>query len=134
MLSGLNTDTPYQGETYHIQTEDGGHRNPVITTHVFVKGAVQFSKKTSYADIIKAESLNDILRDLMNQQHHTTIKALLSGVLMERKLKAGGPVPVETAVQSQSTPVSQPRPKGPKKGLDEMISDYLADKERRGAP
>lgn len=130
MISGLNTDTEYQGKTYHIQTEDGGRRSPVITTQVFYKGAILFTKKTSYSDILKADIVENIVRDLMKQQHTQVIRELLSGKLLEKK-------PVQSPPSAPSTPATQPSlislpPRDSvKKNLDDLILDYLVSKEEK---
>ena len=129
MISGMNTETEYQGKVYHIQTEDGGRQNPVITTQLFFKGAILFTQRTRYADIIKAEYLGDLVKDLMKQQHTQIIKDLLSGKLLEKKtaqLQSTGKSP-QTELKS---PPSQNQAKA-KKNLDELILDYLAGKKEK---
>lgn len=59
MLTGYNTNLKVKGGIYHIQTEDGGINNPVITTLLYSKGAILASKKVSYADIIKVDPIPD---------------------------------------------------------------------------
>lgn len=76
MLCGYNNNVLIKGEVFHIQTEDGGTKNPVITTIVFKAGQVVLSKKTNYADIIKFEKLETALKELMKEQHIATLKAL----------------------------------------------------------
>ena len=76
MLSGYNNNIMIAGEVFHIQTEDGGTKNPVISTVVFKDGQVVLSKKTNYADIIKFEELGLALRNIMKDQHIATLKAL----------------------------------------------------------
>jgi len=125
----MNTETEHQGKVYHIQTEDGGRQNPVITTQLFFKGAILFTQKTSYADIIKAQYLGDIVKDLMKQQHTQIIKDLLSGKLLEKKTAQ----PQSAGKSPQTEPKSPPprnQDKSPK-SLDELILDYLADKKEK---
>ncbi len=88
MLLGLNQNIKYRGELYHIQTEDGGRKNPVITTLVFKDGMIVASRKTSYADILKFERLDEVVKELMQEQHLSLIKALLNGELDERLKKS----------------------------------------------
>ena len=76
MLSGYNNNVMIKGEVFHIQTEDGGTNNPVISTVVFKAGQVVLSKKTNYADIIKFEKLGSALKEIMKEQHIATLKAL----------------------------------------------------------
>lgn len=76
MLSGFNNILKYKGNIYHIQTEDRGLKNPVISTVVFREGKVIASKQTSYADIIKFEKLEIVLKSLMKEQHMLVLKML----------------------------------------------------------
>jgi hypothetical protein len=76
MISGYNNNVLIKGEVFHIQTEDGGTNNPVISTVVFKAGQVVLSKKTNYADIIKFEKLETALKEIMKEQHIATLKAL----------------------------------------------------------
>ena len=76
MISGYNNNVLIKGEVFHIQTEDGGTKNPVISTVVFKAGQVVLSKKTNYADIIKFEKLEAALKEIMKEQHIATLKAL----------------------------------------------------------
>jgi len=130
----MNTETEYQGKTYHIQTEDGGRKSPVITTQLFIKGAILFSQKTSYADIIKAEFLENIVRDMMKQQHSQVIKELLSGKLLGKKpvqpqTSTTQPTAKSPQVEPKSVP-SQKEGKSPK-SLDDLILDYLVGKKEK---
>ncbi len=76
MISGYNNNVLIKGEVFHIQTEDGGTKNPVISTVVFKAGQVVLSKKTNYADIIKFEKLGAALKEIMKEQHIATLKVL----------------------------------------------------------
>jgi hypothetical protein len=76
MISGYNNNILIKGEVFHIQTEDGGTKNPVISTVVFKAGQVVLSKKTNYADIIKFEKLGAALKEIMKEQHIATLKVL----------------------------------------------------------
>ncbi len=79
MLAGYNTNISYKGDTYHIQTEDSGIKNPIIVTLLYSKGAILTSKKTSYAHILEDKDYKEKIKGLMKQQHKTMIKELLSG-------------------------------------------------------
>ena len=80
MLAGYNTNISYKCDTYHIQTEDSGVKNPVIVTLLYSKGAIITSKKTSYAHIVNDQDYKEKIKGLMKQQHKTMIKELLSGM------------------------------------------------------
>jgi hypothetical protein len=52
MLGGFNTNIRYQQRLYHVQTEDGGADSPSIVTLLYQGGAILFSKKRSYEDLL----------------------------------------------------------------------------------
>ena len=52
MHNGFNTNVPYKGKMYHVQTEDGGARNPVLTTMLYHKGEILATEKSSYAEVL----------------------------------------------------------------------------------
>ena len=79
MNFGHNQNVNYNGETYHVQTEDGGRNNPFITTLVFKNGTVLASRRVGYADIIVSGELDRVVREVMREQHSSVIKDLLAG-------------------------------------------------------
>ena len=79
MRFGMNQNVDYKGAVYHVQTEDGGDKNPLVTTLLFKDGVILASKKTSYADIIKSEKLDSIVKGLIKEQHASVVNALLAG-------------------------------------------------------
>ena len=81
MLSGFNTNFRYRGVLFHVQTEDSGHGNPHIITHLFHGGNILASRKSEYADLLggaEAE-LEDAVRKRMEAQHKTMLKSLSRG-------------------------------------------------------
>ena len=111
MQLGFNNDVVYKGEVFHVQTEDGGRKNPVITTTLFRGGTVVVSRKTSYGDIIKFERLEEVVREVMREQHLSVIEDLQKGrydrlIWGERQ---------ETGLKERS--------------MDEIILEYLASEE-----
>ncbi len=79
-LTGFNHNIKYKAKVYHVQTEDSGVNNPHIITHLFVGGHILASKKTSYADILNAENLAEVVRELMEEQHKEMLRNLINGV------------------------------------------------------
>lgn len=79
-VTGFNHNIKHKGKVYHVQTEDSGVNNPHIITHLFVGGNILASKKTSYADILKAENLSEVVRELMEEQHKAMLRNLVNGV------------------------------------------------------
>jgi hypothetical protein len=80
LVTGFNHNIKHKGKQYHIQTEDSGLENPHIITHLFVGGNILASKKTSYADIVSAENLAQVVRELMEEQHKEMLRNLVNGV------------------------------------------------------
>jgi hypothetical protein len=157
MLTGYNTDFKCQGKIYHVQTEDGGVNSPFITSLLYFQGAILASRKTSYADILKADCLDDVVRDLMMEQHKQIIRDLMQGKLdlnnapHESTYKpaaapkpAPAPKPVQAAPSAPApAPVKQEAPAAPKtsppvakeeevkeKSLDDIILDFLVTEQK----
>jgi len=79
LITGFNTDIKHKDRVYHIQTEDKGLQNPYIESLVYVGGEILASKKTSYADQLKAGVDEKFIGGLMEQQHRTMIAAIKRG-------------------------------------------------------
>jgi len=145
MLTGYNTDFKFQGKVFHCQTEDGGTSSPYITSLLYHQGAILASRKTSYADILKADCLDEVVRELMMEQHKQMIRDLLQG-----KLDLGN-APHEATYQPADATKEAPAPKAvpakeipaPKnaeppgagedlkeKSLDDIILDFLAQEQK----
>jgi hypothetical protein len=141
MLTGYNTDFKFQGQVYHCQTEDGGHNNPYITSLMYHQGAILASRKTSYADIIKADCLDDVVRELMMEQHKQMIRDLMQGKL-ETNVNApqseapAAPVKAAPAAPAPAPEVKKAPPPPPKpeeikeKSLDDIILEFLEQEDK----
>ncbi len=148
MLTGYNTDFKFQGKVYHCQTEDGGVNSPFITSLLYFQGAILASRKTSYADILKADCLDEVVRELMMEQHKQMIRDLMQGKLNANNApheatyqstaaqnaapKAAAPctapVKKETAPRTApSAPPPPPKEEPKEKSLDDIILDLLAE-------
>ena len=114
MLTGFNTDFKYKGIVYHVQTEDNGVNNPTIITLLYQGGAILASRKVSYADILKYEKLEMVVKDLMENQHKQVIKDLIAGKFS----KDSAPDKSEPDVKITKT-------------LDDVILDYLSSDEEK---
>lgn len=130
MLSGINTDIQFKGEVYHVQTEDGGANNPIITTLLFKGGAIFSSKKTNYAEILQSPSYQEVLKKLMKEQHKNMVRDLAAG-----KFQTPAPKEFREDRSAPDAKVPSPEPASPqkvsqKKSLDDLILDYLSEKEK----
>ncbi|MGN6186376.1 MAG: hypothetical protein ACTHQM_22310 [Thermoanaerobaculia bacterium] len=137
MITGFNTDIKHNEKVYHVQTEDKGVGNPYIESLVYVGGEILASKKTSYAEQLKAGGIDEKwIGGLMEQQHRTMIAAIKRGrfdqpadvtkTSVPRPDTAAGvafeqtPVPATTRAQQGPIVVDE------EKTLDQVIIDYLA--------
>jgi hypothetical protein len=118
-VTGFNHNIKHKGKVYHVQTEDSGVNNPHIITHLFVGGNILASKKTSYADIVGAENLPQVVRELMEEQHKEMLRNLINGVYENAETAhsrayqpgqlADGPVPPPPP-QAVVQPIPKPPP------------------------
>ena len=143
MLTGYNTDFKFDGKIYHCQTEDGGINSPFITSLMYHQGAILASRKTSYEDIIKADCLEDVVRELMMEQHKQMIRDLMQG-----KLQVNANAPPQAATATKASVPNAPAPAAPapeakkapptparveetrEKSLDDIILEFLEQEDR----
>ncbi len=128
MVVGFNHNIRYKNEIFHIQTEDGGIKNPFITTLLYIGGTIIASKKTGYADIIKVEMLEQVVEDLMKEQHKEMLRRLKSGEFDDRAFAGSHASESRQQQESSEAPAASTDPGGPsetKQNLDEIILDYL---------
>jgi hypothetical protein len=150
MVGGFNHNFRYKGEVYHVQTEDGGLKSPNIITLLYKGGTILASKKTSYADITKADHLERIVEELMKEQHREMLRRLKSGDLDAVLPAAGAPAavpvapppvaseplappPITATSQPPSRPAAVSAPQGrpmAEASLDEIILSYLVGDEQ----
>jgi len=142
MLTGYNTDFKYQGKVYHCQTEDGGQNNPIITSLMYHQGAILARRQTSYADIIKADCLDDVVRELMMEQHKQMIRDLMQSKLEVNANASAAMAPAPAAAKAAPVPPSPvvktaPPPPPPKeeevkeKSLDDIILEFLSQEDSK---
>ncbi len=151
MVVGFNHNVMYKGDIFHIQTEDSGISNPHIITLLYRGGTIISSKKTSYADIVKVSNLDQVVEELMKEQHKDMLRRLKAGEFDDRAFggaplapqpvsSAPTPIPPDTKPTSApltakpaapsptpSAPAQKAPPEAPrsKQSLDEIILDYL---------
>ena len=125
MQLGFNENVMHNGVRYHIQTEDGGKKNPIITTLLFKEGIILSSKRTSYADIIKSDKLDLVVKEIMRDQHGTMLKTLKDGIFDKKEERTPPQVKgsEKTEEKKGAALVSE-------KGLDDIILEYLSMSEK----
>ena len=89
MQIGLNSEHSRGGKSYHIQTEDAGLSNPVITSHLFLSGTIIETVQSRYDDLIKGdESAQRNLQGRMRAQHQALLERLEAGDFDQLKARA----------------------------------------------
>ena len=123
MVVGFNHNIRYKGELFHVQTEDSGLANPHIITLLYLGGTILCSKKTSYADIIKADQLEQVVESIMKEQHKEMMRRLKGGEFDVRLFPESLPT-----TAAPETPAASPTTT---RSLDEVILDYLITGEEK---
>jgi hypothetical protein len=130
MIVGFNHNFRYQGEVYHIQTEDSGMLSPNIVTLLYQGGTILASKKTSYADIAKVDNLEQVVEELMKEQHRNMLRGLKSGEFDEviERFKAGKKITqkVSAATGSNPGPLEKPVVQDPTPALSRPVTRPVA--------
>jgi hypothetical protein len=127
MLIGYNTNVPYKGTMYHVQTEDSGLKSPVIITLLYQKGTILASKKTNYSDLVDSPDYKEKVREIMKEQHKAMLRELIAGKHTPETETASGPEKENTALEQ--TRENSGKQAGPKsqiaKSLDDILLDYI---------
>jgi hypothetical protein len=128
MVGGFNHNFLYQGEQYHVQTEDSGPKNARIVTLLFRDGTILASEKHSYADLAGREDLAQLVEERMKNQHREMMRRLRDGEFDEviRRLGAGA---VEPAVDLTSGEGQEAQPK--EDDLEAVVFAYLTADDSR---
>jgi hypothetical protein len=108
MVTGFNHNIRHRGKMYHVQTEDFGLQSPQIVTHLFLGGNILASRKTSYADILGADNLPKVVRELMEEQHKEMLRNLVNGVYEHPNVAPNPQSRGVPAAQAPSPPVGKP--------------------------
>ena len=134
MIPGFNHNLKYKGIVFHIQTEDSGVTNPHIITHIFIGGNIVATKKTNYDDIIKADRMEDVVREIMEDQHKEVMRGLLQGAYDDNPLIQSA-LPQTLTLEQMKKEEQRAEQFGADllsdKSLDEVILDYLVDESEK---
>lgn len=124
MVRGFNHNIKHKGKIYHIQTEDSGVETPHIITLLYVGGTILAREKTSYADIIKVDNLEAVVKELMEEQHKGMLRKLIAGEFDEPAKAPPPPEGKELTKEEEKEKFGQDVISD--KGLDEVILDFLS--------
>ena len=110
MIVGFNHNVTYRGVGFHVQTEDSGLKSPQLITLLYHGGTIISSQKTTYADIIKVDNLEQVVEELAKEQHKGMLRRLTSGEFDERIAQFGITLN-SVAVKSPSPPEVEGHPR-----------------------
>jgi len=132
MLIGYNTNVPYKGVIYHVQTEDSGLKSPVIITLLYLKGTILASKKTNYSHLVDSPDYKEKVRELMKEQHKAMLRELIAGKHTPDIETASGAKNENAAPeQTQDNAGEQAGPKNQiAKSLDDILLDYIIKRNK----
>ena len=132
MLVGYNTNVPYRGKLYHVQTEDNGLKKPLVITLLYFKGTILASKKSSYSHLVGDPDYKEKVRELMKEQHKAMMKELIRGVHTgggadtAEEVRPGKQEEAAVASPEARQPELQSDPKQQiSKSLDDILLDYI---------
>lgn len=152
MLSGFNTNVSHRSLLFHVQSEDSGRKHPHIITHLYHRGTILASEKSSYAERLEAADLAEVVRELMEKQHKAVLRRLVSGQfdeLIRERLGEGvfgeapeartHPAAPDPAAAAETDAITLREPRGreasdaasSERPLDEVILDYLVESARQ---
>jgi len=110
VIAGFNTDVEYNGEIYHVQTEDKGLRTAMIVSLVYQGGTILASKRSSYSDLLVDGVVTDkkALTERVHKQHKLICAAIKAGRIEDLKRLAAKEAAVGTkeAFAEKETAVS----------------------------
>jgi len=131
MLIGYNTNVPYKGVIYHVQTEDSGLKSPVIITLLYLKGTILASKKTNYSHLAASPDYKEKVRELMKEQHKAMLRELIAGRHTQTETPSGPKYENTATEQTQDNAGKQAEPKGQiAKSLDDILLDYIIKRNK----
>lgn len=130
MVLGFNHNIRYKGELFHVQTEDSGRANPHIVTLLYRGGTILASSKTSYADIIKVDQLEQVVESIMKEQHKEMMKRLKAGEFDARIFPGQAAAPRSSAPSDAAVPAAvagatappNPAPPAPQKAAPQPVT------------
>ncbi len=79
MLTGFNTNIPFNGKTYHVQTEDREGDDPIFESLVYTQGQILDAYRTRYANLVAKGYDQKALAGVLESQHKRIIRWIKNG-------------------------------------------------------
>jgi hypothetical protein len=115
MITDFNTNVPYRGEVYHVQTEDTGIDNQMVESLIYKGGEILGARCPAYAKFLPNGYDEKLVIKAMEEQHRRIMGEIKQG----RFDKSEGLLSDDTDVEDQS--------------LDQVTLNYLVtDKTEDG--
>ena len=111
MITGFNTDIPFEGVTYHVQTEDKGLDTPLILSLVYVGGAIIASKRTPYEDLLSKGFDEKVLTERLQRQHKLICAAIKAGRVDDLKRMSGAGANGEAEAETEGAQATEGKAK-----------------------
>ncbi len=90
MLTGYNTDVRFEGQTYHVQSEDRGRANPVLESLVYCGGQILHQERTPYDDLVLRGAGEAEVAGLLDHQHRNLVRRARHGEFGDAARGASG--------------------------------------------
>jgi hypothetical protein len=88
LLTGYNTDVRFEGQTYHVQSEDRGRANPVLESLVYCGGQILHQERSPYDELVAQEASEAAVAARLDRQHRDLVRRARHG---EFAPAVGGP-------------------------------------------
>jgi hypothetical protein len=134
MVGGFNHNFQYKGELFHIQTEDGGQKNPRIVTQLFRGGTVLGSQKQPYDELLGLVDLSQQVESRMQEQHKEMLRRLRSGEFDETIAVLVASSPAQASPATEQAEVVEPKPEAVAElpiDIDDLVFAYLSGNDSR---
>jgi len=94
-VPGINEDIVRGARTYHLQTEERGHKNPLVVSVLFLEGAVLATERTSYEHLLGLSDSRRELKKLMIRQHRGVVLRVIEGEFDDQEVQSRSLAEVE---------------------------------------
>jgi hypothetical protein len=90
LLTGYNTDVRFEGQTYHVQSEDRGRANPVLESLVYCGGQILHQERTAYDDLVSQGATEAAVAAVLERQHRDLVRRARHGAFAAEAGGLGG--------------------------------------------
>jgi hypothetical protein len=129
VITGYNTHVRHNNRIFHVQTEDKGESSPEIESLVYLGGEILATRRSSYADAVRAGRDDRVVQELLEQQHRTMVASIQGGGFDgpdgSVRVPEGFSAAVDVLSPGGAAAAAEPTTAGDR-SLDQVILEYLA--------